>query len=96
MWVLYIYEFCAKPNICLDCAQDHADLGAALNAFSLSESEALAGAIEKTGQAIDTTYMSTTKLVRFFLLTLRLGTNSCIKVQDLEQNWAEPLHEYPR
>jgi len=52
-------------------------LGAALNAFSLNESEVLAGAIEKTGQAVDTTYMSTTKLV-----------------QDLEQNWAEPLHEY--
>jgi len=70
-----ISEFCTRPNTLLDCAQDHADLGAALNAFSLSESEALAGAIEKTGQAIDTTYMSTTKLVRFFL-------NTFIKVGD--------------
>ncbi|PPQ79696.1 hypothetical protein CVT25_003270 [Psilocybe cyanescens] len=60
-----------------DYAQDHADLGAALNGFSLSETDALAGAIEKTGQAVDATYMSTTKLL-----------------QDLEQNWAEPLHEY--
>lgn len=60
-----------------DYAQDHADLGAALNGFSLNESEALSGAIEKTGQAVDATYMSTTKLL-----------------QDLEQNWAEPLHEY--
>ncbi|KAJ3515995.1 hypothetical protein NLJ89_g1404 [Agrocybe chaxingu] len=58
-------------------AQDHADLGAALNGFSLNEPDTLSGAIEKTGQAIDTTYMSTTKLL-----------------QDLEQNWAEPLHEY--
>ncbi|KAJ7636058.1 hypothetical protein DFH06DRAFT_1054679 [Mycena polygramma] len=60
-----------------DQAQDHADLGAALNGFSLHESGELSGAIEKTGQAIDATYVSTTKLV-----------------QELEQNWAEPLHEY--
>ncbi|KJA15244.1 hypothetical protein HYPSUDRAFT_394888 [Hypholoma sublateritium FD-334 SS-4] len=60
-----------------DYAQDHADLGAALNGFSLSEANELSAAIEKTGQAVDATYMSTTKLV-----------------QDLEQNWAEPLHEY--
>jgi sorting nexin-4 len=58
-------------------AHDHADLGAALNGFSLNESGALSGAIEKTGQTVDATYMSTTKLL-----------------QDLEQNWAEPLHEY--
>ncbi|KAJ7918754.1 hypothetical protein B0H13DRAFT_1606977 [Mycena leptocephala] len=60
-----------------DQAQDHADLGAALNGFSLHESGDLSGAIEKTGQAIDATYVSTTKLL-----------------QELEQNWAEPLHEY--
>ncbi|KAF9564264.1 hypothetical protein CPC08DRAFT_741539 [Agrocybe pediades] len=60
-----------------DYAQDHADLGAALNGFSLNESGELSGAIEKTGQAVDATYMSTTQLL-----------------QDLEQNWAEPLHEY--
>ena len=47
----------------IDCAQDHADLGAALNSFSLNETGALASAIEKTGQAADATYMSTTKLV---------------------------------
>ncbi|KAJ7880313.1 hypothetical protein B0H14DRAFT_2707385 [Mycena olivaceomarginata] len=60
-----------------DQAQDHADLGAALNGFSLHESGELSGAIEKTGQAVDATYVSTTKLL-----------------QELEQNWAEPLHEY--
>ncbi|KAJ7173790.1 hypothetical protein C8R46DRAFT_1083989 [Mycena filopes] len=60
-----------------DHAQDHADLGAALNGFSLHESGDLSGAIEKTGQAVDATYVSTTKLL-----------------QELEQNWAEPLHEY--
>ncbi|KAF8899608.1 hypothetical protein CPB84DRAFT_1924292 [Gymnopilus junonius] len=60
-----------------DYAQDHADLGAALNGFSLNETGAMSGTIEKTGQAIDATYMSTTTLL-----------------QDLEQNWAEPLHEY--
>ncbi|KAJ7149532.1 hypothetical protein C8R43DRAFT_1096921 [Mycena crocata] len=60
-----------------DQAQDHADLGAALNGFSLHETGDLSGAIEKTGQAVDATYVSTTKLL-----------------QELEQNWAEPLHEY--
>ncbi|KAF9447514.1 hypothetical protein P691DRAFT_671336 [Macrolepiota fuliginosa MF-IS2] len=60
-----------------DYAQDHADLGAALNGFSLNETGALSAAIEKTGQAADATYMSTTKLL-----------------QELEQNWAEPSHEY--
>ncbi|KAJ3768384.1 hypothetical protein EV361DRAFT_906853 [Lentinula raphanica] len=60
-----------------DYAQDHAELGAALNGFSLNESGPLASAIEKTGQAVDATYMSTTKLA-----------------QELEQNWAEPIHEY--
>ncbi|KAG5647889.1 hypothetical protein DXG03_007813 [Asterophora parasitica] len=60
-----------------DHAQDHADLGAALNGFSLNENGALSGAIEKTGQAADATYMSTSRLL-----------------QELEQNWAEPLHEY--
>ncbi|KAI0675433.1 hypothetical protein C8Q78DRAFT_1181384 [Trametes maxima] len=60
-----------------DLAQDHAELGATLNGFSLNESGQLSVAVEKTGQAIDATYMSTTKLL-----------------QEFEQNWAEPLHEY--
>ncbi|KAH7914639.1 hypothetical protein BJ138DRAFT_1143565 [Hygrophoropsis aurantiaca] len=58
-------------------AQDYSELGAALNGFSLNESGALASAMEKTGQAVDATYMSTTRLL-----------------QELEQNWSEPLHEY--
>ncbi|KIJ55351.1 hypothetical protein M422DRAFT_23949 [Sphaerobolus stellatus SS14] len=45
---------------------DHADLGGILNGFSLSESGALAASIEKTGQAIDATYMSTVKLTQEF------------------------------
>ena len=61
---------CVRRNesvrICLhatiDCAQDHADLGATLNGFSLNEHNELASAIEKTGQAVDATYVSTTKL----------------------------------
>jgi len=60
-----------------DYAQDHSDLGATLNGFSLNESGQLSTAVEKTGQAIDATYMSTTKLL-----------------QEFEQDWAEPLHEY--
>ena len=46
-----------------DFAQDHAELGAALNGFSLNETGQLSTAIERTGQAVDATYMSTTRLV---------------------------------
>jgi len=66
-----------------ELAQDHRELGATLNGFSLIEQRPdepqghLSAALEKTGQANDTTYASTTKLV-----------------QDLEQNWVEPVHEY--
>ncbi|KAF9511391.1 hypothetical protein BS47DRAFT_1377211 [Hydnum rufescens UP504] len=60
-----------------DYAHDNAELGAVLNGFSLSETGHLASALEKTGQAIDTTYISTARLL-----------------QDLEQTWTEPLHEY--
>ncbi|KAG8834168.1 Sorting nexin, cytoplasm-to-vacuole targeting pathway/endosomal sorting [Serendipita sp. 400] len=60
-----------------DYSQDNAELGAILNGFSLSETGQLAVAVERTGQAVDTTYVSTTQLL-----------------QDLEQSWAEPLHEY--
>ncbi|THU91506.1 hypothetical protein K435DRAFT_780673 [Dendrothele bispora CBS 962.96] len=47
-----------------DYAQDHAELGAALNGFSLNESGPLSAAVEKTGQAVDATYISTTKLAQ--------------------------------
>ena len=53
-----------NTEFAIDHAQDHADLGASLNGFSLNESGALSTAIEKTGQAVDATYMSTAKLVR--------------------------------
>ena len=53
----------------IEYSHDHADLGAALNGFSLNETGALSGAIEKTGQTVDATYMSTTKLVRTFILS---------------------------
>jgi hypothetical protein len=43
--------------------EDMADLGARFNAFSLSEqSQSLAAAIEKTGQAVDSTYIGTTEM----------------------------------
>lgn len=43
--------------------EDLAELGARFNAFSLSEqSQSLASAIEKTGQAVDSTYIATTEL----------------------------------
>jgi hypothetical protein len=43
--------------------EDLAELGARFNAFSLSEqSQSLAGAIEKTGQAVDSTYIATAEL----------------------------------
>lgn len=44
-------------------ALDLSDLGAKFNAFSLEEHQALAGAIEKVGQAIDNSYISTQALV---------------------------------
>ena len=47
----------------IDYSQDHMELGAIWNGFSLNESGELAAAVEKTGQAIDTTYMTTTRLV---------------------------------
>jgi hypothetical protein len=44
-------------------AGDLAELGARFNAFSLSEqSQSLASAIEKTGQAVDSTYIATAEL----------------------------------
>ncbi len=46
-----------------DYAQDHMELGAIWNGFSLNESGELATAIEKTGQAVDATYVNTTRLV---------------------------------
>jgi hypothetical protein len=51
------------PVSVIDYSQDHMELGAIWNGFSLNESGELAEAIEKTGQAIDTTYMSTVRLV---------------------------------
>lgn len=49
----------------VDYSHDHAELGAALNGFSLNETGPLSSAIEKTGQAVDATYMSTTGLVSY-------------------------------
>lgn len=64
---LKIYINCHATS---ELAQDHADLGAVLNGFSLNEQGPLSGALEKTGQAIDATYVSTTKMVREALLSL--------------------------
>lgn len=83
---------------CSELAHDHSDLGAVLNGFSLNEEGQLATAIEKTGQAIDATYISTTQLVsrasRLHYLKDLTFTALFIKLQDVEQNFAEPLHEY--
>ena len=55
----------------------------------------MSGAIEKTGQTVDATYMSTTKLVRTLISIFIANVNLILfQLQDLEQNWAEPLHEY--
>ncbi len=58
-----IYQCPHRPTCDIDYAQDHAELGAVLNGFSLNESVPLSTAIERTGQAVDATYMSTTRLV---------------------------------
>jgi sorting nexin-41/42 len=58
-------------------SEDMADLGARLNAFSLSEqSPSLAAAIEKVGQAVDSTYVATGELSH-----------------SLSANFAEPMRE---
>ncbi|KAK3842065.1 MAG: hypothetical protein J3R72DRAFT_443560 [Linnemannia gamsii] len=49
-----------------EIANDNSDLGATLNGFSLSESDCvpLANAIEKVGQAVDSSFMATTALMQ--------------------------------
>ncbi|KZT55236.1 hypothetical protein CALCODRAFT_437488 [Calocera cornea HHB12733] len=47
-----------------DYSHDNSELGAALNGFSLTETGTLANAMEKTGQAVDATYMSTARLLQ--------------------------------
>ncbi|KAJ1926640.1 Sorting nexin, cytoplasm-to-vacuole targeting pathway/endosomal sorting, partial [Tieghemiomyces parasiticus] len=49
-----------------EIALDYAELGAVYNGFSLTEVESLAGALEKVGQAVDSTFMSTNRLVGQF------------------------------
>ncbi|ORY05254.1 hypothetical protein K493DRAFT_252912 [Basidiobolus meristosporus CBS 931.73] len=46
-----------------DLANDFAELGAVFNGFSLNETDSLANAIERIGQAVDTTFMSTGSMV---------------------------------
>jgi sorting nexin-41/42 len=69
----------------IDYAQDHMELGAIWNGFSLNESGELAASIEKTGQAIDTTYMSTTRLVS-------LEPTSLV---ESNANWQRPIAPRP-
>jgi hypothetical protein len=47
----------------VDMAADYSELGARFNAFSLEEADGPAAAIEKVGQAVDASYMSTEELV---------------------------------
>jgi hypothetical protein len=51
------------PLSAIDYSQDHMELGAIWNGFSLNETGELAAAVEKTGQAIDATCMTTVRLV---------------------------------
>ncbi|CAG8618373.1 8435_t:CDS:2, partial [Gigaspora rosea] len=46
-----------------DFSNDYAELGAIYNGFSLNESGDLANAIEKVGQAVDSTYVATGDLI---------------------------------
>lgn len=71
--------FCVLTPL-TEFGHDHAELGGVLNGFSLSESGALAATIEKTGQAVDATYLSTTQLVsreRQVLLVNLTRIHSC-------------------
>lgn len=47
-----------------ELSTDYSELGARYNAFSLSESGTLAPAIEKVGQAVDSSYIATEELAR--------------------------------
>ena len=47
-----------------ELAADYSELGARYNAFSLSESGTLATAIERVGQAVDSSYIATEELAR--------------------------------
>ncbi|TIA90065.1 hypothetical protein E3P99_01795 [Wallemia hederae] len=44
-------------------ANDYAELGAVFNGFSLTETNTLAAALEKIGQAVDSTYISTNAML---------------------------------
>lgn len=46
-----------------ELANDYAELGAVYNGFSLNEEGAVANAIEKIGQAVDSSYTETTQMV---------------------------------
>ncbi|KAJ8659465.1 hypothetical protein O0I10_004830 [Lichtheimia ornata] len=46
-----------------ELANDYAELGAVYNGFSLNESDQVANAIEKIGQAVDASYMETAQMV---------------------------------
>ncbi|TIB69187.1 hypothetical protein E3P77_00697 [Wallemia ichthyophaga] len=45
-------------------ANDYAELGAVFNGFGLTESDTLAAALEKIGQAVDSTYISTNAMLQ--------------------------------
>lgn len=47
----------------IELANDYAELGAVYNGFSLNESGSLANALEKIGQAVDTSYTETAQMV---------------------------------
>lgn len=85
-------------------SNDYAELGAVLNGFSLTETGTLSAAIERVGQAVDATYLSTTHLVRL-LAPLCVGTvllHTLIiplppllaQLQQWEASWTEPLTDY--
>lgn len=63
----------SQTNIifCLELANDYAELGAVYNGFSLNENGQLANAIEKVGQAVDSSYTLTGQLVRIALLAFK-------------------------
>lgn len=50
-------------SLCLELANDYAELGAVYNGFSLNETGNVANAIEKVGQAVDASYTETGHMV---------------------------------
>lgn len=77
-----------------ELAGTYGELGAVFNAFSLHEnnSQLLANAIEKVGQAMDSTYLSTNSMV--FPIPFHSAESMFMQLRDVGEKYLEPVHEH--